>query len=293
LNNKFKWALPLGASFAVLIYTYWHHRSGQAGLRQSLESARGVAKLNQAKASVVHTVRFEQAILESGSADEFIVDVQRVILDAPMYQQSDLSEPLVKSLIRAVSEFVFYSMVNDDPDKYIMWRRSNGFQFRDKELMFKTWGVAKEYELLFNEPISEHAEVQDVFKLFWDHRLTQSNLSLPTGMSFDPSELFVGCVKINPIEGFRRVELGARLNQFWYEPVLASSRCWFQLDSTVNEQNSDEAFYCGTVGLVVEYEDGSKLPVLVSALLGAQDTRWSIQLLWTNDPAQKGAMFEY
>lgn len=211
---------------------------------------------------------------------------------APVADGAGVGDALRMSLIRAMSAFVYYRFIQGDPGVYVDWRLGRGDRFRDREVLLRDLYVAADAQQYFGEPLDERATLRETFVRIADHharRYDSSNRIV--GLSLEPEGMIVGLGIMNPGIGYRRLVLGDELVEaFWYEPELGSNRCWFE--SGIDFEHA-EGLRVGTVGVIVEFADGSKGPMLVVCFLEPTIGHWSIEILQLDCYGKTGGLIEF
>ena len=232
----------------------------------------------------------QNTLVNEGVRDRLAEELSKI---APVYDQP-IDARLVQQLTRAVSQFVYQRFMREDLDGYINWRLNSGYRFRDKELMYVTWMVAKDYESLMSEPIPEDLPMRQVFERVAraeDATSTAAGAGL-AGMSLSPDALFVqirhhSAEQDAPPSAFHSQEQ----EQLWTGPGMGSHRCWFT--RSLPDAPSPLRYIEGQVGMVFVDAAGNRKQLWVSAFLDDPAGEWSIEYLWTREYGGKGVLIEY
>lgn len=303
---RLRWGVVVLLAVAAVSYGVWRRSRAKQVVQRVQSVDQSTERENKDLLSRIPTLGFDSITgsgdapesdvpfpIESGSeTDRVIRSIEDVIGSAPGVGEERADDQLRASLIRAVSEFLYFRFIRDDLETYVRWRLHRGDSFRSAEIMHTNWMVASDYESYFGRELGDSQSLRDVFLEI--ARFRESSIpdsQRPVGMTIDPSGLILGFDHAGTDLGYGRVDLGSDERvRFWYEPRLGSHRCWF---GSGIDYDSAELVLSAIVGVVMEYADGSKRPMMVLAFLDPSVGHWSIERLWTNDYGIPGGLIEF
>lgn len=204
----------------------------------------------------------------------------------------------MKDLIKEISSFLYYRFSQDSVDDYIHWRQGEGYQFKSMKEMIDPWFVDDSYVNFYKigSSFPENARVEDIFRQFWD---AEQSMKKPgdfaKGIATDSKGLLIvlgNISKANPVEP----PLDGKISfELWYGGNNITLRNWWN-----PHHSRDELLYkydsmpCASVGIVMEFIDGSRRPLDLVYYYDPMEGRWILQSVSENNFVNNGiAGLEY
>jgi len=163
--------------------------------------------------------------------------------------------------------------------EYISWRESTGCKLRQADDVMANEHAYADYEKIMGAPLTAGTDVKSVFEAYWKVSPSRGDgLNRPRGIARTPSgaTMTIGFSKdrYNP-RLFLEGQLGSRL---WYGPDSAAMRNWFNPPIQPKEiVKRYGRVAIAEVGIVVEWENGSRRPLIMGFFRHPTTARW---VLW-------------
>lgn len=184
-----------------------------------------------------------------------------------------------EQLLREVADFLYYRFGKSSPAAYRSWRLSNGYEPVPLAELLDPWHIDRSHEIFFGEPLPADAEFGALFDKFCDasasyehgHNRLVGVASVPKGLC-----CAVGSIsRANPRRPAVAGELGVDL---WYGRMSATMRRWWRRPRQGRELlESGATIACAEFGIVAEYADRSRRPLVLTFLFDPIDRRWVLE----------------
>lgn len=199
------------------------------------------------------------------------------------------------AMLAHLAGFVYYRFVQPDPEAYIRWRREEGYTLRDADAMAML-GMEAIHRQAFDRPPENGATVDQVFRALLAAERPRDTAAwratrLPAaalGMACVAGTITLDRMQRAPVSG----EMPADL---WQGRVGGAVPNWFRRGRSIDELlRSEPGVEYADAGLVVEFADGSRRPLVVTLIRDPGDGRWRIEylLVW-NYPLERLTPFVF
>jgi len=207
--------------------------------------------------------------------------VEEVLRRAQLISDPGVRPQYLDTLIQEAAEFIRLRFVAKDAAAYQEWRLSRGCRFLPIERLEQQEQVLTMYPAVFGRPAPSSPSTESVFAEYWAK--TQTMYGGANSLNAIASErpglvLRVGYSKDreHPQLSFDP-EPGDRL---WYGPISSSMRRWFDLPSSPETiVKRDGKVLLGMVGLISQWADGSRRPLILAFLFDQARSQWVLWLL--------------
>jgi hypothetical protein len=190
-----------------------------------------------------------------------------------------------QSLRTAVAQFVYFRFVQTSVTEYKDWRRSGKHTLRTVEDMERSWGIKGDYAGMFKEEFPAAAPLEEVFDRFWNAGLEpHGGANRPIAVAAEPAGLTaVFGVRRRPGEERPYVE-GQMPRELWHGAVAGTLRRWWTPPRSVEWLLKNVGpVPCAEVGLIVEFADHSRRPLILSYFWDAVGKTWTLENVNTNN----------
>lgn len=198
-------------------------------------------------------------------------------------------------LTRAVSELIAKYCVNDDPDRYRLWRESRGDQFRTaqsgpnwpiEELLGSLRLFSSDLQLLDGAAAKE--DWWTLYTIAWHlSRSVGDGANRFRAISTDPSGLVATVFALGADGRFPTLDAGIGLAA-WHGASSMSSRPWFTPAVTLAEVLRQEGTALGAaVGIVLEAEDGIRRPIIIHLYWDDRNHIWRVERVTQSNVPEK------
>ncbi|MCW5775240.1 MAG: hypothetical protein KIS87_02165 [Phycisphaeraceae bacterium] len=200
-------------------------------------------------------------------------------------------------LFDTVNEFVRLRLANPAPAQYVRWRRNQGYAFRTIDDMKRSWFIHTDWEFHYSEPFPDEAPVERVFARFFTDAFTlKDGYNKPVAIARVPEGLICTVARVESLHGAHRpVPNGTLGRNAWAGATNGTLRNWWR-----HERNGEAllkehgSVLCAEVGILLQFEDGSRRPLVLTLVLDPRDNEWRIEFLNTyNCDLMRTMAFEF
>lgn len=208
-------------------------------------------------------------------------------------------DPRMEALADLVSQFVERRFVAGSSTDYREWRESQGYAWADREWLEGVWGIGRDYSIIVGEAYPEGAPLAQIFDEYYQAALQYGDgANRPAAVATSPEGRCIATAILTrdqPDRAPLTCDLGFDL---WHGATNGTARSWWRPPHSTEELIQREgAVLCADVGLVVEFADRSRRPVVVTATWDSAVSRWTLQHLcmYNFPPEQMGRLsaFDY
>lgn len=183
-------------------------------------------------------------------------------------------------LLAAVAEFVYYRYGQGDVGVYKQWRRASGYQFQALGVMKDVFSMDLNYEEVLHEPMPEDRGTEFVFDRLWAAALDAPQRSTrPVAMAAAGKGLTTAYGELTletqaeprPLAGEMSADLwrgggGGGSPNWWIAPV-----------PRVQLLREYKTIVYAEVGIVLEFAEGARHPVVLTYLWDPSWRRWRLE----------------
>jgi len=183
-------------------------------------------------------------------------------------------------LLDELADFFVNRFTADDARKYVDWRLSQGYAWRDLEDMDRQWSIREAHEVVFSEPWKDGDDKRArAFLRFAEHSLKRGDgLNRPVAIAAEARGLvtrFDTLTAVYHSVGMLEGELGTK---YWHGVNAATMRGWFKWKRTPEDtMKRQRRLDAALSGVVVEYADGSRRPILFEHWWDPIDRAWVLR----------------
>lgn len=235
-----------------------------AAMRASVLSPGEIARRHDAAISAAAVKAYET--IEMISLDKFdgVDDWKGVLANMDWGPAPDDAPELRRdALASALAEFLWHRFSLRSAQAYIEWQKRTSHEIRPFDELVR---VRADFEHLFGEPIPPSLSVESVFAKFFDVSLSLGDgANDPVGVAVDRSGLVARFGIVRSMRPSERPWVSGDLPlEMWHVRGGGTMRSWWRpsagdLASVLEEHG--EAL-CATVGLILEYRNGSRRPLV-------------------------------
>ncbi|MCA9289037.1 MAG: hypothetical protein KDA05_10660 [Phycisphaerales bacterium] len=273
--------LALGAG--VLLYVRANPAPARAA-RQARDASRTERYQDAQALFATFSVR---PLAELASAEEVAAVLAHATQQTPLPEGAGSRD----DLLAHVAAFLYQRFINDDPAAYRAWREASGYGMVPWDEMVEFWGVDADYARHFGEPPAGIAAAE-AFDRMWsaDAEAGARNVGRPIAIVDDPRAIVVRGGRFSRLEPGKAfidtgsLERGIPAALWQGAGVIGFSR-WYgsrERDGTLNQvalMRTTGPIAYGDVAMVLEFPDGTRVPVLVGCCWDPEHALWSIETL--------------
>jgi hypothetical protein len=212
-------------------------------------------------------------------------DVLAALSRADVTGKPKASNASADALEREAAEFIFLRFVAQDFDQYVQWRLSRGCRFLALDEMERVWFVHKEYQEVCGEPPPSVVTAETLMRGYWRTASTlHAGANRAMAMCDDPRGAMV-CFDFIRTRHDDRIRLQGTLGPaLWYGPVSSTMRTWFAPPTPTQDLFAAQGgLDVAEVGVVMEFEDGSRRPVVLAFFFDPARTQWVLRYVNQNN----------
>jgi hypothetical protein len=294
-SDRLKWtvAFMLAASAAGLYLA----RSGTFRADPDVAEYRALLARHRAKYQQLEVRPFEslseadiEACFAQGSLDwvEFDPDARNQeqpawrVTERPGWIQGTPPVDAHRTLARMASQFLWRQFGSRDPAAYRAWREAHHATRRPLSEVLADTGerAGAAYAAHFGSPPPPDARFEDVFDRLWIRCQEQpGGRSKVVGMACGGgTAISIGWIP--PRAGRARPQLlGALGAPAWYAGGAGTMRSWYQRSREWEAASMGRGGWCAEVGIIAEFEDGVRRPIILTYFYSTSTGRWSLDLV--------------
>jgi len=256
------------------------------------------------ESSINHWARIGQTEFETVPVasievpEDSIRDVIIQQVDIRKRNAVNVNDDQMKQLVRELSSFLYFRFSQDSVDDYLQWRRQDGYHLKSMREMIDPWFVDDSYVNFYKlgAKLPEDASVGDLFRQFWDaERSMKKPGDFARAIATDSKGLLVvpgNISKANPTEPPLDGIIPFNL---WYGAYNITLRNWWNPHHSRDELlDKYDSIPCASVGIIMEFGDGSRRPLDLVYYYDPIDGRWILQSISENNFVNDGiAGLEY
>lgn len=204
-----------------------------------------------------------------------------------------LPDAAMAQLWRCAAEFLYYQVINADPDQYAMWRRSRGYVLRDEKKLRHWLGGEMYFEHFAGRKWEEGTPGERAFAELW--RITRgaegdhAKAACMQGICSDPKGLATVLGRLDPATPARRKPIeGVMPKEIWIGGFGGASLAWWHRPQ---DQWTHDVLYAD-VGVVAEFGNKNRRPIVMTFYWHPVDRTWILQFInqYNFDPAYGGVL---
>ncbi len=287
-------AIPLFAAVAVVALIVWMYfgrgvqrmgapiGNGHSAASESPEELRGRA------ARVFAALPMDTECLRDVAA-------MRAVLDSGEVRDPEFaSDPRLAELLDQSAEFLCGRYGPDaNPDRYIRWRQSQGYRWTDRDHLEMNWTVHEAWPLIVpgGSPFPGYDHLDRVFVGVFDSILDlNGGRPRPVGICAVPDGLLID--RDFPTKGNPDLDLisGMMDTELWHGHSVGTLCSFWQPPRTYDQiLVNDGSVEVVRIGIVVEFADGSRRPVIQKWLFDPKADRWFLYVVNEQHDEGKGS----
>ncbi|MDQ7013303.1 MAG: hypothetical protein Q9O74_05325 [Planctomycetota bacterium] len=183
-------------------------------------------------------------------------------------------------LVRDVQGFLETAIIDRDLAAYKQWRRSRGDVLRSMDDMNRSWFIVQDWQQDFGEEPPPNPDAETAFDRHWDRWFEAAGSGgLPVGIAESPDGLECAVGIVDSIAGDKRPQLlGSMGRAGWTGGRGGTCRVWW-----THERNGHMLLkeygkvLCAEVGMVIEYGNGGRHPLVTSWVLDPAMHQWRLE----------------
>lgn len=222
----------------------------------------------------------------------------RAALDSVVFL-SEPAPPASKSaLLDDVAAFLRLRFAAPSFDEYCAWRRASGKELISVGELVSTWCVDDRCPDELGTPYEVSASSEELFRQFWDAAPKWKNGGAwPTKIAAEGKGFVIACGPFSSDAPTNRPSVGGEMpREVWIGNIGGTSQPWWQTPGGKNGRLPDRfrSTQCAEVGMVMEYADGSRRPMVLTFLWDPVLNVWTLQWInLYNYPLEKVGPIEY
>ncbi len=233
--------------------------------------------LNEQRTAAFATVQMREI-----SSLESVADVAATLapLDETLTKQPALAGCKPRDLTRAVAEFIYYRFAQHNPEAYVEWRAQTGFTFTPFKELVEVWLPPGAYAWYLGEEPPPGMETPEAFRRVWAAQQKRLKWSLRSIAQDSRGQVvYVGEQKKG--SPFTREPAGGEVPaRVWVAGLGQTVPSWFQNpDPLIQMQNKRGSLAYAEVGLVAEFSDGVRYPLVTTWYWDVNALRWRLDSL--------------
>ncbi len=202
-----------------------------------------------------------------------------------------LNEAARATLLDAAAEFMSLQSTAT-AEQYARWRNANGWSLETREIMLE-WNFAdRAYVDATGVPLTDEVSAERIFVTQWKRtRSVDGGRWRITGMASDPTAMDVTVKRSSKDDD--RPPVGEMLVPLapGYGNVAGFARHWFRSDRSLEARiASGESVLDARMALIVEMENGTRLPLSMRLIFDEVSSTWRIDnahLIWHQAPSNR------
>lgn len=219
---------------------------------------------------------------------------------SPLTELSELAAPLLApgdadAITRAVAEFLHYRFAQADPDVYIAWKLSRGYQWEPWDRLNEGWRIERTWPSLTGSPFPTGATVEDLFRrAFKPITEWPDGRSAVVAISTDPKAQAITVGRMSEQKPYADGLAGDRGEDFWEGANTGTWSRWFSPPSISRElMRAHGAVQYAHVGLIAEAASGRRFPIYMIFIHDPMRNRWFLESAGLNNtvPDRNSAMY--
>lgn len=222
-----------------------------------------------------------QKIYRSFAVEPVFSDIARirdVVAHAPRSELSASVDVPIDSLLDLFAEFMYYRIGQPSVDEYIRWRIDRGYKWKLLEQLNSFWYAESDYAWYFpDKELPPNPTPEYLFRDFWGIGLDLNPAAnRPAAMCVEDRGLRVSFSIATPGNPRNSPRLGEDSDEMiWHGASSTGGRCWFDPPRSREVIMAEEGrVLVGQVAAIVEYQGGSRCPLVVSAIWDRKLNRW-------------------
>lgn len=204
-------------------------------------------------------------------------------------QRGDAESTDADAMIDVAASFLAAYYLADTVDQYKSWRRSSGCSLLNRNKMLNADHLLAFYQHVAGESLPDNATDDETFDRFWQaSRNYRNGVNRAVKISEDGSGVAVTLKRL--IEGnvnWPTLQNATFSASVWYGGRAMGSRRWWACDSLTRETGQPAppaaGDAVGVVGAVLEFENGSRYPVIISCIRRAGSSSWQLMNVGINN----------
>lgn len=253
--------------------------------------------LSHVRLSTAKGQQIYKGITTASIFDDFDA-LRGTLSSAPAAEQSAAVQAPLDELFDLAAQFFFYRVGQPDPGEYRRWRLRTGHRWRGVDELVSWYAAGDEFHRLFpSRELSGASDLAELFDALWTESLESRHAAYrPIAIATEPNGLRYSFAVASPGNPRAAPRLGEDSNEMiWHGASAAGGRCWFlPIRSREEIIASSGRVIVGQVAAVVEFADGTRCPVAVSALWDPMSSRWSMEgIVLYNRYVEGSSTFEY
>jgi hypothetical protein len=194
----------------------------------------------------------------------------------PIGTPEGITDSATLSLHQAVADFLFHRFLQDSPARYREWREQHGYRAKSVEEMIARADLEYTYRLFTGGDLPPDITHEQAFDRLWAPSLEYgSGFNRPVAVAADRRGLstVLGWWTSSNQE---RVSVEGELSRhLWRGGTAANMRNWWKPRFDAQELiKRDGRVLFAEVGLVVEYADGTRRPMVMNYARDPQHSEW-------------------
>lgn len=184
-----------------------------------------------------------------------------------------------QALLDEVADFLYFRFAQPSVEAYKAWRRSTGCRFKDLAESLRPWYVDEAYEAYFGEPFPDDPDVERLFDRFWSAGLEWGGgVNRPVALAEEPKGLACVFGTITPGDPRRAMLAGEMSADLWHGGIASTMRGWWRPAQSTRDllKRHGRAHYA-VVGVILEYADGSRRPLILTWPWDPHAQRWVLE----------------
>lgn len=201
----------------------------------------------------------------------------------------ELGQGDVDSMIGVAADFLAAYYLADTVEQYKTWRRSTGCSLLNRDKLLNADHLLTFYQHVAGEPLPDNASDDETFDRFWQaSRRYRNGANKAIRMSEDGSGTAVSLKRMTDGNtNWPTLRNSTFSASVWYGGRAMGSRRWWACDSQTRETGQPApptgGDVVGVVGAVLEFEDGSRYPVILSCIRRAGASSWQLMNVGINN----------
>lgn len=275
IRVRLRWLVVGAVVLALVITGAW--RLGFFGAPTSADHLRsavheGREAFSSMKMTMLSTLTEESAVLT-------------LVRTADTHVDDGVPSKTVAALQNTVATFLRLRFVENDATLYKLWRQETGCSMSSLEALDRKYEVLKSYSATFGKPLAPDATTDSLFPQYWANTpYLFGGTNRLRGITTDRRGLVVRVGYSGDTEYPRLRVAGEMEERLWYGPVSAAMRRWFDVPVEPAELAKRHGrVLVAEIGLVTEWDDRSRRPVLLSFAFDPERQRWFLWLMNQNN----------
>lgn len=196
----------------------------------------------------------------------------------------------------AIADFIEHRFINPSLEDYKAWRRSQGFTLTPIADMEKVHHVALTHELIFGSALPPGLSGEQIFDRFWSQGLRSGNGWWQIrSIAVDARGLQAVIGALTKGVDTREMIQGEWSKWLWHGATASSMRNWWTpRHPTDNLLKQFGSVMYAEVGIVTEFGDGTRGPLIITLIYDPIDKRWRMEHVNVNNvPPERVMQLEF